>query len=84
MSSGSWNKCCSIPQLSVKNQLKLQAKAEKHNYSKLKKARWTLLMRHEKLSEDRSTHLNTILETHHDLAICYAMKEEMCRLFSLT
>ena len=41
-------------------------------------------MRHEKLSEDRSTHLNTILETHHDLAICYAMKEEMCRLFSLT
>ena len=68
----------------TRHKLKLQAKAEKHNYSKLKKARWTLLMRHEKLSEDRSTHLNTILETHHDLAICYAMKEEMCRLFSLT
>ena len=53
-------------------------------YSKLKKSRWTLLMKHEKLSEDRSEHLDAILETHHDLAVCYAMKEEMCRLFGLT
>ena len=25
-----------------------------------------------------------ILEDHHDLAVCYAMKEEMCRLYELT
>ena len=68
----------------TKQELKLQAKAEKQNYSKLKKSRWTLLMKHEKLSEDRSEHLATILEIHHDLAGCYAMKEEMCRLFGLT
>ncbi len=68
----------------TKHELKLQAKTEKQNYSKLKKARWTLLMKHEKLSEDRSAHLCTIPETHHDLAVCYAMKEEMCRLFGLT
>ena len=68
----------------TKQELKLQAKAEKQNYSKLKKSRWTLLMKHEKLSEDRSEHLATILEIHHDLAVCYAMKEEMCRLFGLT
>ena len=68
----------------TKYELKLQAKTEKQNYSKLKKARWTLLMNNEKLSEARSEHLDAILETHQDLAVCYSMKEEMCRLFTLT
>lgn len=68
----------------TKQKLKTQAKAEKQNYSKLKKARWTLLMNNQNLSSARAEHLNTILETHQDLAVCYAMKEEMCRLFTLT
>lgn len=68
----------------VKHELKAQAKAEKQQYSKLKKARWTLLMNKDNMSDSRSEHLTNILETHHDLAVCYAMKEEMCRLFKLT
>lgn len=68
----------------TKRKLKLQAKAEKQNYSKLKKSRSSLLMNNEKLSEERSEHLQDILDTHQDLAVCYAMKEEMCMLFSLT
>lgn len=68
----------------TKYELKIQAKAEKQNYSKLKKARWTLLMNNQNLSEARSQHLDAILETHQNLAVCYAMKEEMCRLFTLT
>ena len=68
----------------TKHELKLQAKAEKQNYSKLKKARWTLLMNNQNLSDVRAEHLDAILETHHNLAVCYAMKEEMCRLFTLT
>lgn len=68
----------------MKHEMKLQAKAEKQNYSKLKKARRTLLMNNQNLSDARAEHLDAILETHHDLAVCYAMKEEMCRLFTLT
>lgn len=68
----------------VKRDLKQQAKAESREYSSLKKARWTLLMNSDKLSENRSKYLNEILDNHHDLAVCYAMKEEMCELFSLT
>ena len=28
--------------------------------------------------------LNKILDTHSDLAVCYAMKEELCALFQIT
>ena len=38
----------------------------------------------ENLSEEKSESLQTILQEHHDLAVCYAMKEEMCRLYELT
>ena len=34
--------------------------------------------------EDTDSNLQTILDNHHDLAVCYAMKEEMCDLFKLT
>ncbi len=34
------------------------------------------------LHPDKAKHLHTILENHSDLAVCYAMKEELCRLFS--
>ena len=64
--------------------LKQIAKTEKQEYSRLKKLRWTLLANGDKLSESKTKHLQSILQDHHDLAVCYAMKEEMCRLYSLT
>lgn len=68
----------------TRSELKSQARTEKQNYSKLKKARWTLLMNNANLSESRSEHLNAILKEHRDLAVCYAMKEEMYKLFTMT
>ena len=68
----------------TKKELQKQAKSEKQEYSKLKKSRWTLLMNRDNLSEARSQCLKEILQDHHDLAVCYAMKEEMCDLFRLT
>jgi transposase len=64
--------------------LKQEAKAEKQEYSQLKKLRWSLLTNGEKLSERKTEHLQSILQDHHNLAVCYAMKEEMCRLYELT
>ena len=66
------------------NLLKQSAKNEKQEYSQLKGLRWTLLTNGEKLSESTAEHLQSILQDHHDLAVCYAMKEEMCRLYTLT
>ena len=68
----------------TKQTIKATANAEKQEYSKLKKLRWTLLTNSGNLSEDRSEYLQSILQDHHDLAVCYAMKEEMCRLYELT
>ena len=64
--------------------LKQEAKAEKQEYSQLKKLRWSLLTNPDKLSDSKTKQLQSILQDHHDLAICYAMKEEMCRLYELT
>lgn len=64
--------------------LKQQAKTEQQTYSKLKKARWSLLMNSSNLSNQHTASLQTILETHQNLAVCYAMKEEMCELFQLS
>ena len=38
----------------------------------------------ETFTEEKSKALQIILQEHHDLAVCYAMKEEMCRLYELT
>ena len=67
-----------------KRELKSQAKAEKQSYASLKSARWLLLMNNAKLSNSNAESLAKILESHQDLAICYAMKEEMRRLFTIT
>ena len=67
----------------IKQAIKETAKAEKREYSKLKKLRWTLLTKGTKLSKDRSEHLQSILQDHHNLAVCYAMKDEMRRLYEL-
>ena len=66
-----------------KRQLKARAKVEKQRYSKLKKLRWTLLTNGAKLSDAKAEHLKRILADHSDLAVCYAMKEELCQLFEL-
>ena len=67
-----------------KHDLKSESKLQMREYSMLKKSRWTLLMNRDNLSVERNTYLNDILANHHDLAVCYAMKEEMCDLFKLT
>ena len=35
-------------------------------------------------SKSKTEHLQSILQDHHDLAVCYAMKEEICQLYTLT
>ena len=64
--------------------LKQEAKTEKQEYSQLKKLRWSLLINSDKLSDSKTEQLQSILQGHHDLAVCYAMNEEMCRLYELT
>ena len=67
----------------TKKQIKQISKAEKQAYSGLKKLRWSLLTNGDNLSKGKSEHLQSILQDHHNLAVCYAMKEEMCRLYEL-
>ena len=62
---------------------KEEARQEQRQYSQIKKLRWTLLTKADSLSESRAAHLAEILDSHSDLAVCYAMKEEMCALFDL-
>jgi len=69
---------------SKKEELKAEAKEQRQLYSNLKKSRWTLLMNSANLSEGKLDGLNRILNDHANLAVCYAMKEEMCDLFELT
>ena len=66
-----------------KRALKEEIKQEQQQYAKIKKLRWTLLTNGNKLSEKQTAHLNEILDAHSDLAVCYAMKEELCRLFTI-
>lgn len=68
---------------SVKN-IKTTAASEKKLYSELKRSRWTLLRKKESLSQKQDIALRSILSDHENLAVCYAMKEEMCDLFALT
>ena len=68
----------------TKQAIKQMAKTETKEYSKLKKLRWPLLTNSGKLSEKKTESLQAILQDHQDLAVCYAMKEEMCRLYELT
>mgnify|MGYP002869143669 CR=1 FL=1 len=65
-------------------EIKRAAKTEKQQYSKLKRLRWTLLTNGKNLPDEKTQHLQSILQDHQNLAVCYAMKEEMCRLYELT
>ena len=58
--------------------------SEKRLYSRIKKARWVLLQNYDKLSDEKAKNLNEILSAHSDLALCYAMKEELIQLFQIT
>ena len=62
---------------------KEEARQEQQQYSEIKKLRWMLLTKADSLSESKAAHLAEILDSHSDLAVCYAMKEEMCSLFDL-
>lgn len=64
-------------------EFKKEAKAEHKMYSQLKNSRWTLLTNSKNLNKDKAKHLNEILQDHSKIAVCYAMKEEMCDLFDL-
>ena len=63
--------------------LQRKIQEEKKLYSKVKKARWLILTNKDKLSSPKEKALNEILAEHSDLALCYAMKEELIRLFDL-
>ena len=67
-----------------KRQLRAEAKEEKQRYSQLKRLRWTLLANGARLPDEKAQRLQSILADHSDLAVCYAMKEELCALFELT
>ena len=49
--------------------LKQEVKAEKQEYSQLKKLRWSLLINSDKLSDSKTEQLQSILQDHHDLAV---------------
>ena len=68
----------------IRRKLKAEYNEEQKAYSTLKNSRWSILTNSKNLSDSRKSALNTILEEHNDLAVCYAMKEEMCRLFELS
>ena len=63
--------------------LRAEIREEKHQYSVMKKLRWTLLTNGDKLSTVQTEHLAAILNAHSSLAVCYAMKEEMIELFRI-
>ncbi len=60
--------------------LKQEAKAEKQEYSQLKKLRWSLLTNSDKLSDSKTEQLQSILQDHHDRACkikCVSQKNNL-------
>lgn len=64
--------------------LRRQEAVERSKYRQLKQARWTLLTNQENLKPSRKDSLETIISEHEAVAICYAMKEEMIKLYAIT
>lgn len=67
-----------------KAELKELCKEETLEYRRVKKARWPILMNKDNLTDLQAESLTDILDKHSDLALCYALKEEMTELFCLT
>lgn len=61
-----------------------ESKKEKSKYSSLKSSRWILLANGENSTPEQSEKLGRILDEHSSISLCYAMKEEMASLFSIT
>lgn len=64
-------------------QAKEESRQERRKYSQVKRARWALLKNSDNLRNTQAARLSEILDAHSDLAVCYAMKEEMCSLFDI-
>jgi transposase len=58
--------------------------SERFKYRQLKKARWPLLTNQDHLQPSQKDALDDIISTHEAVAICYAMKEEMIKLYAIT
>ena len=69
--------------LDQKREAAARTRLERQQYRSLKRLRWLLLMNRENLSQEAAQNLDAILTDHADLAVCHAMKEDMCRLFAL-
>ena len=62
---------------------KAAVKQEQERYAQGKRARWMLLTRKDNLPDEKASALKKILDEHADPAVCYAMKEELVRLFTI-
>ena len=69
--------------LETRRSLKQEANKESRQYRSIKRARWMVLANNTNLKEHKKESLEKILSEHSNLAVCYAMKEEMCSLFEL-
>lgn len=67
-----------------KKDWKQQYKEEREKYKSVMNTRWSILKNNRNLAEQEKDALESILANHKDLAVCYAMKEEMSRLYELT
>lgn len=67
-----------------KKDYKLQEEKEREQYKSLKNARWAVAKNKNKLTLQKQEDLEVILNSHNELSLCYAMKEEMHRLFELS
>ena len=66
-----------------KARLKAELNEEKGWYQRTKNSRWDFLRNNDTLPEYRKEPLDQILKKHEELAVCYAMKEEMREIFEL-
>ena len=66
-----------------RRETKKAIREELHAYSTVKSSRWQLLTSGRKLKDHQANALKHILKDYSKLAVCYAMKEEMCELFEL-
>ncbi|MCF0122606.1 MAG: ISL3 family transposase [Ruminiclostridium sp.] len=82
-SSAEWKEKATAADLAEKRVMREKAAEESREYTRLKNLRWTLLRNGNSLSDDGRIYMQRILDEHHDLAVCYAMKEEMVKLFDL-
>lgn len=64
--------------------LKDRIRAETNLYSTVKKSRWLILTNSAQLNSNAQEILQNILCNHTDISVCYAMKEEMRRLYNIT